>query len=94
MSDDLIKRLAAYVEYEYRNVVLALPDVYFQEGRIDWGSMPDFNGMKDKFDKSIQPLPLNPDDILPPDWVKALTDAGDTYYWNTVTNLTTWQRPT
>ena len=50
--------------------------------------------MKDKFDKSIQPLPLNPDDILPPDWVKALTDAGDTYYWNTVTNLTTWQRPT
>ena len=94
VSDDLIKRLAAYVEYEYRNVVLALPDVYFQEGRIDWGSMPDFNGMKDKFDKSIQPLPLNPDDILPPDWVKALTDAGDTYYWNTVTNLTTWQRPT
>mmetsp|Transcript_12684 Transcript_12684/g.21155 ORF Transcript_12684/g.21155 Transcript_12684/m.21155 type:complete len:338 (-) Transcript_12684:37-1050(-) len=93
-SDDMIKRLAAYVEYEYRNVVLALPDEYFQEGRIDWGSMPDFNGMKDKNGKTIQPLPLNSDDVLPEDWVKALTDAGDMYYWNTATNLTTWQRPT
>jgi len=93
-SDDLIKRLAAYVEYQYRNIVLALPDEYFQEGRVDWGSMPSFDSMKDKNGKTIQPLPPNPDDVLPKHWAKALTDAGDTYYWNTATNLTTWQRPT
>ena len=93
-SDDLIKRLAAYVEYEYRNIVLALPDEYFQEGRINWGSLPNFDGMKDKTGKTIQPLPPNTDDVLPKGWVKALTDAGDTYFWNTETNMTTWQRPT
>lgn len=31
---------------------------------------------------------------LPPDWVSVQADDGDTYYWNQVTDETTWERPT
>jgi len=92
-SDDLIKRLAAYVEYQHQNVVQSLPDAYFQDGKVNWGSMPSFDGMKDKNGEIMRPVAPDPDDVLPEGWIIALTDAGDTYYWNTQTNQTTWQRP-
>ena len=92
--DDLVKRLAAYVEYQHENIVNELPDRYFSEGRINWGCMPDFKGMKDSSGRSMQPLPLDPDDSLPEPWIKVRTDGGDIYYWDTEANMTSWQRPT
>ncbi len=47
-SDDLIRRIGAYVEYQLENVVFRLPDDYFEEGRIGWGNVPDLNFEVDK----------------------------------------------
>ena len=93
--DDQLRRLAAYVEYQYANIVMGVPDTYFWEGRIPWGNIPDFSGMKDNDGKALGEL----EDIavgleeIPKPWMKTLTDAGDTYYWNTESNETTWKRP-
>ena len=50
--------------------------------------------VKDSSGRSMQPLPLDPDDSLPEPWIKVRTDGGDIYYWDTETNMTSWQRPT
>uniref|UniRef100_A0A7S4JLH5 WW domain-containing protein n=1 Tax=Odontella aurita TaxID=265563 RepID=A0A7S4JLH5_9STRA len=90
-SDDLIKRLATYAEYEFQNILFLLPERYFAEGRVGWGCLPDFAGMKDKTGKV---LPFNtPAKELPEGWIQTLTDAGDAYYWDTETNKTQWEKP-
>lgn len=91
---DQVKRLAAYVEYQYINLLEGVPDDYFWEGRIPWGDMPDFANMKDNDGKALPKMgDVQGLEILPEPWVKTLTDAGVPYYWNTETDVTTWKKP-
>mmetsp|Transcript_4726 Transcript_4726/g.7186 ORF Transcript_4726/g.7186 Transcript_4726/m.7186 type:complete len:291 (+) Transcript_4726:27-899(+) len=91
--DDLIKRLAHYIEYQHNNICLDLPDEYFHEGRIAWGDMPDFSGVKDNTGKLLEDIPEHPDDVLPTGWLKAMADNGDSYYWKPETMHSQWERP-
>ena len=93
--NDQLKRLAAYVEYQYVNLMHGVPDDYFWEGRIPWGDLPVFSDMKDNDEKALDD-PVTPVGLesLPEPWIKTLTDAGDTYYWDTETNTTSWKKPT
>ena len=87
--------MAAYVEYQFMNVVLQTPDDYFWKGRIPWGDVPDFTKMEDNSGKVLEDVKENPEGFveLPEPWFKTLTDAGDTYYWNQDTNETSWKKP-
>ena len=93
--NDQLKRLAAYVEYQYVNLMHGVPDDYFWEGRIPWGDLPVFSDMKDndgnELDKPVKSI--DGLESLPEPWVKTLTDAGTPYYWNTDTNVTSWTKP-
>mmetsp|Transcript_4233 Transcript_4233/g.7417 ORF Transcript_4233/g.7417 Transcript_4233/m.7417 type:complete len:330 (-) Transcript_4233:59-1048(-) len=91
VADDVIKRLAAYSEYEFQNILFLLPEQYFAEGRVGWGSMPDFSGMKDSAGKILPSVDTVKE--LPEGWIQALTDAGDVYYWDTATDKTQWDKP-
>jgi hypothetical protein len=93
--EDQLRRLAAYVEYQFMNVVLHTPDDYFWEGRIPWGDVPDFGSMNDDSGKALGEVRESPKGyvMLKEPWVKTLTDAGDTYYWNRETNETSWKKP-
>jgi len=97
---DHVMRLVAYVEYQMDNIVLQLPDVYFQEGRVAWGDIPNFSKMLTDDGKALpKSPPLKPDQMetlgldLPSNWLRVLTDAGDAYYWNLTTNQTQWDKP-
>ncbi|KAL7520369.1 hypothetical protein ACHAWX_005097 [Stephanocyclus meneghinianus] len=94
--NDQLRRMAAYVEYQFVNIVLNTPDDYFWEGRIPWGDVPDFTEMDDNSGKRLEEAKKAPKGFveLPKPWVKTLTDSGDAYYWNTATNETTWKKPT
>jgi len=94
VPDEILHRMAVYLEYQLETIVFSLPDEYFFEGRIAWGNVPEFpptwNGewsSKDEQDrwKANYDLPLN--------WKRVGTDKGEYYYWNTVTHETTWNRP-
>ncbi|KAL9181595.1 hypothetical protein ACHAXT_010400 [Thalassiosira profunda] len=92
--NDQLRRLAAYVEYQYINLLEGVPDDCFWEGRIPWGTLPDFENMKDNGGKDLPEMGEVPGlEVLPEPWVKTLTDAGVPYYWNTETDNTTWQKP-
>jgi len=95
IDDDVIRKIGAYVEYQYDNIMFKLPDDYFEEGRIGWGNLPDFTSnitdpkgsiVGDKEDKTGM-------EYIDDEWVEVLTDAGEPYYWNQMTNQTTWRHP-
>lgn len=92
--NDQLRRLVTYVEYQYANLLRGVNDQHFWGGRIPWGDIPDFKKMKDNNGNQLEEVNNVPGLELPPQpWVKTLTDAGDTYYWNTETNQTTWKTP-
>uniref|UniRef100_A0A7S2ETL6 WW domain-containing protein n=1 Tax=Trieres chinensis TaxID=1514140 RepID=A0A7S2ETL6_TRICV len=100
---DAVVRLAAYVEFEFQNIMFLLPDEHFAEGRVAWGSTPDFSDMVDNEGKPLPPLEedgkigegqLKLPTQLPKKWLEALTDAGDKYYWNVETMKSQWEEPT
>jgi hypothetical protein len=91
---DLLKRLTMYVEYQCVNLLHGVPDKYFWEGRIPWGDMPEFESMKDNEGKKMAAMgQVTGMEMLPEPWIKTLTDAGVTYYWNTTTGETSWKKP-
>jgi len=45
--DDLVNRLAMYVEYQHDNIMFILPEEYWREVRIDWGEFPNFKDVVD-----------------------------------------------
>ena len=94
--NDQLKRLAAYVEYQYVNLMHGVPDDYFWEGRIPWGDIPVFADMKGNDGKALDDPEAEIEGLesMPEPWVKTLTDAGSPYYWNTDTNVTSWKKPT
>jgi len=94
-NDDVINRLAMYVEWQYENVVHKLPENYWQEGRIEWGNVLDFKQVYDNNGKLI-PNSIKDDTnlrALPNEWVEALTQSGDKYYWNHLTMDSQWDKP-
>mmetsp|Transcript_13680 Transcript_13680/g.29677 ORF Transcript_13680/g.29677 Transcript_13680/m.29677 type:complete len:349 (+) Transcript_13680:55-1101(+) len=92
--NEQVKRLVLYVEYQYANLLHGVPDSYFWEGRIPWGDIPEFRSMKDNAGKDLEEVGDVPGlEMLPKPWRKTMTDAGDTYYWNTESNQTTWKKP-
>ena len=95
VDDEMIRRIGAYVEYQYMNIVHQLPEEYFRQGKIAWGNLPDFTF---ESEHSIQNGDEEGEDIrgmtfLEGNWVQVLTDAGNPYYWNTETNETSWTAP-
>ena len=100
-SDDLIRRIGAYVEYQMDNVVFRLPDDYFNDGRVAWGNIPEFS--VDNRSSSGSDSETSDDDklsgpsrgmtFLQNNWVQLLTIAGEPYYWNMDTNETKSERP-
>lgn len=96
ITEQVLHRMVAYIEYQYDNIVHQLPKEYFMEGRIAWGELPDYSQMLLQ-GKKVEPRQYDgpsSDLTLPPQWKQALTDAGDAYYWNMETNETQWEVPT
>jgi len=95
ITEQVIRRMAAYVEYQYDNIVHRLPPEYFMEGRVAWGSIPDFTDIKlnGKGIDSWQYEGPSSDMNLPDGWKHILTDGGDSYYWNKNSNQTRWEPP-
>lgn len=95
VDNDLLQTMAVYLEYQLENIVYRLPDEYFFHGQVGWGNVPDFAthlihktwSSKEEEDKWKAYYDL------PPHWKRVCTDAGQAYYWNTVTQETQWNQP-
>lgn len=90
-NNDVINRLAMYVEWQYDNVVLRLPEDYWREGRIEWGDVLDFDDMMDNKGTIMPNVEIGHD--LKEGWVEALTESGKKYWWNSETMKSTWEKP-
>lgn len=88
-----IQRLVLYVEWEYDNIVKGLPETYFREGRIEWGDMMDFSGMRDNEGNLLPEVESDDENNLPDGWLSTLNEAGETYYWNIHSMETSWTKP-
>lgn len=93
--DDLINRLAMYIEFQHDNIMHNVPEEFWRDVRIDWGALPDFKDMVDNRGVVIpnRNYTLESSDALPDVWETCLNQAGETYYWNTETNRVTWFKP-
>lgn len=94
--NDHINRLALYVEWQYQNIMNELPAIFFEEGRIHWGDVPDFSQMKDNEGSLLEEVILIPEEEemkLPTGWHTNITELGDTYFWNEDTMESQWDRP-
>lgn len=92
--NDYLNRMALYLEWQYQNIMVDLPESYFWEGRVDWGEMPDFSQMKDNDGNLLAEIVTNDEDNLPEGWFTNLTESGDVYYWNADTMKSQWEKPT
>ena len=92
--DDQINRMALYVEWQFHNIMVDLPEEYFWEGRVNWGFMPDFSKMKDNKGKVLPDVTVKKQDLLPKGWNTNLTESGEIYYWNEDSMESTWEKPT
>jgi hypothetical protein len=73
-----------------------LPEKYWWEGRLAWVDIPDFSDLRDHRGEPIPDVVDDPKDpllVLPPGWNKALTDAGEPFYWNPSKGVTQWNLP-
>jgi cytochrome b pre-mRNA-processing protein 3 len=94
VHDDHLKRLVAYIDAQYENIMHHLPDEYFWEGRVGWVNIPSFSGMRDIKGDPLEKIPVNPEDVLPEGWHVELNNAGKPYYWNEKATKSQWERPT
>jgi len=97
-SEELIRRIGAYVMFQAENIISKLPDHYFEEGMINWGSMLDLenagqSGVEE--DYAVTDTKGTGLEFLDQErtWVKVLADSGHPYYWNTKSNKTFWEPP-
>ena len=93
-SDDHLERLAWYIESQYQNILVDWPGEYVSKARIAWVDVPDFSNMKDNDGRVMEERLLHPDDVVPEPWLPNITLRGQTYYWNTKTRKSQWERPT
>merc|ERR1711862_346038 len=91
--DDLVNRIAMYVEYQHDNIMFSLPEEYWREARIDWGEFPNFRDVKDNYGVVMPNRKFIVEEALPKDWIICLNQAGEKYYWNTKTGRVTWGKP-
>jgi hypothetical protein len=91
---DQLDRIAWYIEAQYQNIMMHLPEEYFREARIKWVDLPDFSNMVDGDGKPLPDSPVHEDDVLPEPWVKNITVRGVEYFWNEKTRKSSWDRPT
>eukprot|EP00980_Cylindrotheca_fusiformis_P028514 scaffold22607_cov123-Cylindrotheca_fusiformis.AAC.11 len=92
-SHDQAERIAWYIEAQYQNIVHDLPDELYRKARIAWVDLPDFSNLKDATGKVMEPNEIDPEDILPTNWVRNIANDGSFYYWNTKTREAQWERP-
>ena len=45
IHDDQAERIAWYVETQFQNIVIDLPESFFQKARIAWVDLPSFDGI-------------------------------------------------
>lgn len=95
IPDDLVNRIAMYIEYQYDNIMNQLPEKYWREGRIGWGNFPDFDSIVDNNGKLLPAASKINDqiEVLPKGWALGLSQAGEKYYWNTDTDKVQWEKP-
>ena len=89
---DQVNRIAWYIEANYQNILMDLPDAYYRQGRIAWVDLPDFAAENGADEEDF--VQLHPDDVLPAPWLKNITLKGIDYYWNPETMESSWERPT
>lgn len=82
---DHLDRICWYIDVNYRNIMLDLPDVYYRESRIAWIDLPDFG--------PFNTIELHDDDILAQPWLRNITTRGVEYYWNPDTGESSYERP-
>jgi len=92
-TNDQAERIAWYIEAQYQNIVHDWPDDWYRKARVAWVDLPDFSDMVDAKGKVLEPLPMDPDDILPEDWARNIANDGTYYYWNTKTRKAQWEKP-
>jgi len=90
---DQVERIAMYIDAQYNNIMHELPEEYWREGRFAWVDLPDFSKMYGNDGHKLKEKPVNPEDVLPIGWNKALTNAGVPYYWNPDLVKAQWKRP-
>mmetsp|Transcript_39061 Transcript_39061/g.39519 ORF Transcript_39061/g.39519 Transcript_39061/m.39519 type:complete len:131 (-) Transcript_39061:884-1276(-) len=89
VPDEFVDGIAKYVAEQHENVVHLLPQNYWTEGRIGFVDIPRMTN------KKASPKDLVDDEMeaLPDGWFPALTESGESYYWNEQTMNTTWSKP-
>ena len=90
---DHLNRIAWYIEANYQNIMMHWPDEYYREARVAWVDLPDFSDIRGPSGEILDPIPINPDDVLPEPWLSNVSPKGIDYYWNPYTGEATWDRP-
>jgi cytochrome b pre-mRNA-processing protein 3 len=93
--EDQSERIAWYIEAQYQNIVHDLPGDLFQKARIAWVDLPDFSNLEtgDAKGTVLEEVPIDPEDVLPGNWVRNIANDGTYYYWDTETRKAQWERP-
>lgn len=91
--DDHAERIAWYIETQYQNIIHDLPDSFYRKVRIAWVDLPDFSALKDGKGNTMPENPVDPEDVLPKNWVKNIANDGTSYWWNEITREAKWDRP-
>jgi cytochrome b pre-mRNA-processing protein 3 len=93
LHNDQAERIAWYIEAQYQNIAHDLPEESYRNGRVAWVDLPDFSDLKDGKGNILEEHPIDPDEVLPSDWVRNVANDGTYYYWNLKTREATWDRP-
>ena len=93
VTDDQLQRLVLYIDLQLQNVLWKLPERYWNDGRIGWINIPNFDNMRDSKGNLLPNRNSLPADHLPKNWETAMTLAGKLYYYNTKTLASQWEKP-
>jgi len=94
-NSDQVQRLAFYIDAQFNNIHNLLPEEYWKEGQMAWIDIPSFKNLTDNATGEVLPeKTVYEEDVLPKGWYKALTTAGEPYYWNPTQVSSQWEKPT
>lgn len=85
--------MARYLQRE-NAAIQALDTDAFNEGRIPWGPVPTWEGVKslaDGTELAVEDMDAEDDDLG--DWREAMAVNGKPYYWNVKTRESSWTKP-